>query len=171
MKQIILRYGLISGIIGALLMLAMTLYMRNDPTRFANAEYAGMAGIILSMIIVYFGVRAYRDQVGAGPFSFFQGFQVGLFITLISSVFYVVTWMIVYHTMMPDFMDKFMEYSLNKMKNAGASSGEIAEKMADMAKFKEMYKNPLLAAAITLVEPFPIGLVITLVSAALLRRA
>jgi hypothetical protein len=33
-----------------------------------------------------------------------------------------------------------------------------------------MYDNPLLNAAMTFVEPFPIGLVITLISAAVLRR-
>lgn len=171
MKQIVLRYGLLSGIIGATLMFAMTLYLNNDVARFANSEYAGMTGIILSLIVVYFGIRAYRDQQGPGAFSFFQGFQVGLFISLISSAIYVAAWMIVYHTMMPDFMDKMIEYSLTKMKSAGASSAEIESSMAEMAHYKELYKNPLFIAAFTFIEPFPVGLVITLVSAALLRRA
>ena len=39
-----------------------------------------------------------------------------------------------------------------------------------MDKYTEMYKNPAINAAMTFVEPMPVGLIIALVSAGLLSR-
>ena len=170
MKKIILRYGLISGVIAAALMLFTALFVGNDPGNFDGAEYIGYAGIILSMVLVFLGVRAYRDQVGEGRLTFGQGFQVGILITLISCACYVIAWEIVYYTMMPDFMDRFMEHALAKMQQAGASAEEIAAKTAEMEQYKVMYQNPLVNIAMTFLEPFPIGLAVTLISAGVLRK-
>lgn len=170
MKKIILTYGFISGGIAAALMLGMTLYMGNDPANFGKGEIFGYTGIILSMLLVFFGVRAYRDQVAGGRLSFIQGFQVGILITVISCLCYMVAWQIIYRTMMPDFMNQFVDLTLNQMKKEGASASEIATKTAEMEHFREMYKNPLFNMAITFLEPFPIGLLVTLASAGILRK-
>ena len=39
-----------------------------------------------------------------------------------------------------------------------------------MRSFKEAYDNPLTNAAYTFIEPFPVGLLVTVISAAALRR-
>ena len=170
MKKIVRNYGLLSGGVAALLMLVMALYTRNDPNKFDGAEVIGYIGILLSMVFVFLGVRAYRDDVGAGVITFGKAFQVGLFITLISCAIYVLAWMVVANTLMTDFMDQYIAHSLRQMQKAGKSAEEIATKAAEMADFKEMYKNPLVVAAFTFLEPFPIGLAVTLLSAAVLRR-
>lgn len=170
MQTIVRQYGLLSGCVGALLMVLMAFYTHNDPNRFDNGAVLGYLGILLSMVFVFLGVRAYRDSVSAGKITFGRAFQVGLYITLISCAIYVVTWLIVMNTLMTDFMDQYMAYSLQKMQEAGKSAEEIANKTAEMEEFKEMYKNPLVAAAFTFLEPFPVGLAVTLLSAAVLRR-
>ncbi|MEQ1747424.1 MAG: DUF4199 domain-containing protein [Saprospiraceae bacterium] len=170
MKNLVLKYGLISGIIGAALMLLMALYMRGDYEKASNAEVFGYVGIVLSMIFIFFGVRAYRDQVASDGLSFGKAFQVGIYITLISCVMYVIMWMIVSNTLMADFMDKYMEHAIQQLQASGASAETIAQKTTEMEQFKELYKNPLFKAAITFLEPFPVGLAVTLLSAAVLRR-
>jgi len=170
MKKTVLTYGLLSGGIAALLMLGMALYTGNDPEKFSNGEVFGYAGIILSMVFVFLGVRAYRDQVASGVISFGKAFQVGLFITLISCTMYVIAWLLISNTLMADFMDVFINESLKKLQASGASAAEIARKTAEMEDFSERYKNPVFKAAITFLEPFPIGLAVTLISAAILRR-
>lgn len=170
MKKIVLTYGLISGGIAAALMFAMALYMGNDPANFENGEIFGYASIILSMLLVFLGVRAYREQVGGGRLTFGQGFQVGILITIISCICYVLAWQVVYRTLMPDFMEQFVDLTLNKMKKDDASAAAIAEKTAEMENFREMYKNPLFNMAITFLEPFPIGLAVTLATAGILRK-
>jgi hypothetical protein len=92
---------------------------------------------------------------------------VGISITVISCLCYVVTWEIIYFNFMPDFMDKYGAHMIEKAKASGAS---VAAVQAQVKKYKEMYDNPLINGAMTFIEPFPIGLVITLISAAVLRR-
>lgn len=170
MKKTVLTYGLISGGISALLMFGTAYFTRKDPAFFENGEIYGYAGILLSMLFVFLGVRAYRDQLAGGMISFGKAFQVGLYICLISCGIYVVAWTIIYHTMMPDFMDKYVEYSLQKLQDSGASAEEIEKQTAQMDYYKELYKNPLVAAGITFLEPLPVGLVVALASAGILRR-
>ena len=62
--------------------------------------------MILSFLLVYFGIRSYRDNVGNGRISFGKAFIIGISITFISSLCYVVTWEILYFKFLPDFMDK-----------------------------------------------------------------
>jgi hypothetical protein len=130
----------------------------------------GYTTIVLSFLLVYFGIRSYRDNIGEGRITFGRAFGIGICITLISCVFYVVTWEILYYNFMPDFMDKFTAHAIEKLKASGASAAVIQAKSAEMQRAKEMYANPLINAAFTFIEPFPVGLVITLISAGILRR-
>jgi amino acid transporter len=169
MKKVVWTYGLISGGIAAVLMFITGLSLRNQ-SNFANSELFGYAGIVLSMMFVYFGLRAYRDQQPGSPLTFAKALQVSGLIALISCVCYVAAWMVVYHTMMPDFMEKFTQYTLDKMKQNGATEAQLQQTTADMAYYKELYKNPLIAAAITFIEPLPVGLLVSLVSSWILKR-
>ena len=169
MQSTILRYGLLSGACAAVLMLITVWYNHSNPD-YENGAYFGYAGILLSMLFVFFGVRSYRDRWNGGALSFGKGFQVGILIALISCLCYVVTWMIVYETLMPDFMDKYMAHALEQMRQAGKSELEIQEQTAEMMQYKEMYKSPVTRFLITFIEPFPVALGVTLVSALVLKR-
>jgi hypothetical protein len=135
-----------------------------------KALIVGYTNIVLSFLLVYFGIRSYRDNVGSGHITFGKAFTVGICITLISCIFYVVTWEIIYFNFMPDFLDQYGAHAVDKLKAAGASATAIQAQIEQAKKFKEMYANPLINAAFTFIEPFPIGLAITLISAAVLRR-
>lgn len=67
-------------------------------------------------------------------------------------------------------MDTYAAYSVEKARNAGATGAEVAAKAEEMAEFKEMYKNPLVNIAFTLIEPLPVGLLVTLVTAGVVSR-
>jgi len=169
MKRTVLVFGLISGAISSGLMFFTMLFVNRGTVNFDNGEIVGYAGILLSFLLVFFGIRSYRDTHG-GTISFGRAFAVGILITLISCVFYVATWEFIYARYYPDFIDKYNAHMVAKMKAKGASDAEIAAKTKEMAKFKEMYANPLINAAMTFTEPFPVGLIVTLVSAGILRR-
>jgi Protein of unknown function (DUF4199) len=168
MKKIILTFGLISGVISSLMMI---LTVSTESKIGSNkALYLGYTGIVLSFLLVYFGVRSYRDNVGGGQITFSKAFVIGLSITLISCVFYVVVWEIMYFKFMPDFMDNYSAHVLAKLQASGASAAVVAQKTEEMKQYAAMYNNPFFNAAMTFIEPFPVGLVITLISAALLRK-
>jgi hypothetical protein len=168
MKKTILTFGLISGVLSSLMMVATVPFL--DKIGFDRGEFFGYTAIVLSFLLVFFGIRSYRDHVGLGQITFTKGFVVGISITLISCVFYVVTWEVLYFTVLHDFMDKYGAYMVEKLKASGASAAAVQAQLQQLKRYKELYENPLFNAAMTFIEPFPVGLVITLISAAVLRK-
>jgi len=168
MKKTIVTFGLISGAVSSAMMLLTMPFM--DRIGFERGYFVGYTSIVLSFLLVFFGIRSYRDNVGAGQITFGKAFMIGLGITVISCVCYVITWEVLYFTVMHDFMDKYAAYVIGKAKSSGATEAVLQQKMQQMAQAKKMYENPFINVAYTFIEPFPVGLVITLVSAALLKK-
>jgi hypothetical protein len=119
---------------------------------------------------LFFGIRSYRDNVGGGQITFGKAFAFGISITLISCICYVITWEVLNFYFLPGVMDKYSAYMVQKLQASGASAAAVQEQVEQLRKYKAMYDNLLFNAAMTFIEPFPIGLVITLVSSAVLRR-
>ncbi len=168
MKKTVLTFGLISGAISSLMMLAMLPLV--DRISVDKGEIIGYTTIVVSFLLVFFGIRSYRENVGGGRISFLRGLTVGLLITLISCSCYVITWEMIYFKLMPGFADKFATYMVEQVRASGASQQVIDAKLQEMKAFKVMYDKPLFNVAITFMEPFPIGLIITVISAAILRK-
>jgi uncharacterized protein DUF4199 len=167
MKRTVLTFGSISGVILSVMVLATVPFI--DRIGFDKSEIVGYTIIVLSFLLVFFGIRSYRESSG-GRLTFARGFTVGILITLITCAFYVVTWEIIYFTLMPDFADKYSAYMVEHLKASGATQASIDASMKQMEGLKRILDNPLTNAAATFTEPFPIGLVVTLVSAAVLRK-
>lgn len=168
MKKIVLTFGLISGAILSIMMLATVPFI--DRIGFDRAEVIGYATIVAAFLLVFFGVRAYRDRVVQGPLTFGRALGVGLLITLVACVCYVVTWEVIYFTMAPDFTQKMGAHAIESARASGASEQEIEATRQRMQSLKPLYDNPLTNAALTFLEPAPIGVLVSLISAAVLRR-
>ena len=168
MKKTILTFGLISGAISSLLMVATLPFLHK--IGFNKGLVVGYTAIVLSFLLVFFGIRSYRDNVGNGQITFTKAFAVGISITLISCICYVVTWEVLYFHFLPGFMDKYGAHMIEKLKASGAGPAAIQAQLQQIKRYQEMYDNPVFNAAMTFIEPFPIGLIITLISAAVLRR-
>ena len=167
MTSIVVIFGLISGLISALMLLLTTPFM--ERMGFDVAEILGYTTLVGSFLLVFFGIRRYREQAG-GPMTFTRGFTVGILITLISSCIYVATWLTVMPRMAPDFAEKYKAHLIQKERAAGASEAEIEARLEQMRYYENIYASPLGRVAITFLEPFPIGLLVTVISAAVLRR-
>ena len=124
---------------------------------------------LLAFLLVFFGIRSYRDNVGGGTISFGRAMAVGTLITLVTCACYTVTWE-VYFNLSPGFSEKYAAHMVEQVRASGASQAQIDAKTAEGKKFVEMYKNPLINSAMTFIEPLPVGLLIAFVSAAILRR-
>jgi hypothetical protein len=168
MKKTVLTFGIISGAVSALMMLSTIPFMHK--IGFDRGLIVGYTAIVLSFLLVFFGIRSYRENVGGGKITFGRAFAVGILITLISCVFYVITWEIVYFNFMPDFADKYTAFMVEKVKASGGNQQAINATIEQMKDLKRMLDNPLKNAAMTFLEPFPIGLIITLISSAILRK-
>ena len=166
MKNTVLKFGILSGVLASILM-ASTLPFED---KLGHSYLVGYATIVASFLLVYFGIRSYRNNVGGGKITFGRAFAVGICISLITCLFYVATWEVIFHFYMPDFMVKYSAAIIQKMQAAGASEAAIQAKTIDLQKSTESYNNPLVRIPMTFMEPFPVGLLITLISAAVLRR-
>src|ERR1700693_2717959 len=95
-KKTVVTFGLISGVISSLLMLCTTMLLNR--IGFDKVYIFGYTAIVLSFLLVFFGIRSYRDNVAEGYITFGKAFGVGICITLISCVFYVATWEVLERT-------------------------------------------------------------------------
>ncbi len=168
MRKISLTFGLIAGAVMSA-MLAITIPFQDQLK--GNAGMAvGYASMIAASLLIYFGVRQYRDTVRDGQLPFWDGVKVGLAISATAIVCYVITWEIIYYNFFPDFADRFAAEAVAQAKASGMTGAELAKKTAEMAKYAEMYKNPLVNIALTMLEPMPVMLLGSGISAWVLRE-
>ena len=167
MKKIVWTFGLISGAIMAVFIVATMPFLDAFED---HSLVVGYTGIVAAFLLVFFGIRSYRENVLRGTIGFGRALTVGLLIATIGSVCYVVTWEILYFKFMPDFYSKYAQSAVDQARKAGKSEAEIAKTRASMDEMTKNAKNPIWVFAMTFLEPFPVGLVISLVSAGILRR-
>jgi len=168
MRKTVLTFGVISGLISAVMMLATVPFMHKISSD--KGLIIGYTTIVLAGLLVFFGIRSYRDNASGGRLTFARGLAVGILISLLSNCFYVATWEVVSYKFMPDFAEKYAGQMVEHAKSSGASQQKIDETARQAADFVRNYHNPLYKISMTFLEPFPVFLVITLVSAAILRK-
>jgi hypothetical protein len=169
MKKTILIFGLISGVLSSVMMCGTVPFLR-DLNHGNKGYYIGYTAIVLSFLLVFFGIRSYRDNLANGAITFGRAFTIGIGITLISCVFYVVTWEIIYFNFLHGFMDSYFAQLIQKAQSTPGTPEAIQAKVASIRHSEQLYENPLVNALYTFIEPFPVGLLITLISAAILRK-
>ena len=168
MKKVVLTYGLIGGAILAGTMLASMPF--HDAIGNEGGMLLGYTSMVLAFLLIYFGVRSYRDNLAGGRIGFLKALGVGALIALVASTCYVATWEAMYFGAKSDYIEQYQARELERARKSGESEAKIAAKSAEMKKFAEMYRNPLFNTAITYMEPLPVALVIALVSAGMLSR-
>ena len=169
MKRIVIVCGLIAGAIVATMMVT-TVALCYKNADFEGNMFLGYATMVLAFSLIFVGVKNYRDKINNGIISFGKAFKIGLYISMIASTIYVLAWLIDYYLFVPDFMDKYAAFVLKEAKADGLSASEITEKTNEMESYKEMYKSPLLVVLLTYAEIFPVGVIVSLISALILKR-
>lgn len=168
MKKTVLTFGLIAGgILSAMMLITMPFV---DQIGFDRGMLVGYATMVLAFLLVFFGVRSYRDNVAGGAVGFGRALTVGTLIVLVASSCYVATWQVIYFKLAPDYVTNMRTYMIEHARESAGSPAEAERKVAEMERFMERYQNPLFNAAVTFLEPLPVGLVFALVSAGILSR-
>ena len=169
MKKIILVCGLIAGLISSAWCFISVRVFTNDVS-LNTRTWLGYTAMILSFSLIFVGIKQYRDNYSDGVITFGKAFKIGLLISLVGSTLYVLLWLISYYFFFPDFAGKYTALMQAQMKADGASAAAISREMADMSKYFAWYKNPLFNILITYSEILPVGLVMALIAAAVLKR-
>jgi len=168
MKKIVLTFGLIAGVILAAMQL-LTLPFQ-DELGFDRGQIVGYTIMLVAFLLIFFGIRSYRDNVAGGTVRFGRALVVGLLIAAVASACYAAAWQVYYFNFAPDFMTKYQAHVLEKARANGESAEAIAKRKAEMDSFAKMYENPAVNFSITFLEPLPVALVVSLVSAGVLSR-
>lgn len=168
MKKIIITYGIIGGAIVSFMLIG-GVALWNDVISYGMAEIVGYTTMLIAMSTIFVGIKKYRDHQLGGIISFGKGFKVGILITLITSLMYVITWMIIMQ-ISPDISDGYFERWIEDIRNSGETQEIIQAKIAEANEMKNMYTNPFVQFGMTLLEIFPVGLLVTLLSALILKK-
>jgi len=167
MKKIIIVCGLIGGIILCIFMVAS---LAISDQNYESGMIYGYAAMILAFSLIYVGIRNFRDKSNEGLITFGKAFKIGLYITLIGSTMYVITWLIEYYFFIPDYMDKYAVHMMKNINLNAMSRLQIDDQLKSITSMKEMYKNPLFVILLTYAEVLPVGLAISVISALMLKK-
>lgn len=173
MKKTVWTFGLISGTIVSIALLAGIVLMTGPDGKvdMEGGTILGYTSMIVALSLIFFGIRSYRDNHLGGSISFGKALKIGLLITSVASIMYVTTWMVYYHTTDTEqFGKQYTEHLTESMRADGATAEEIKDAMEKNQGFMKLYdSNPAFMFVVTLMEIFPVGLVISLISSYFLR--
>ena len=159
----ILRNGILGGIIAAIVMASMVFYMKANPGEQPSA-IIGFISMLLAFTFLILGIKQQRES-NRGKITFGSAFLTGLGIAFVISTMYVLAWLVIYYNFFPDFMEKYGEMVLKNTKPE-----ELAAKTTEINQMKEWYKSPLMVILLTYMEILPIGIVISLIGALVLKK-
>jgi hypothetical protein len=169
MKRTIIAFGGIAGLVMGVFIFFLGWLNEKSPGHVGNL-IVGYAVQVVAFAFIFVGVKNFRDKFNHGSVSFGKAFRIGLGITLIGSTIYVLVWLVDYYVFVPDFMDKYAAHLLKEARDSGASQAIVDKKVAQVNWMKEMYKNPFFVVLMTYAEILPVGIIISLLTALILKR-
>ena len=173
MKKVVMTFGLIAGLIIAGLVWIQATLVEKGAIGFERLEFVGYASMLVALSMVFFGIKSYRDNYAEGRLKFLKGVQVGVLISLTAGVLYwggAVSYGVTHPGFNERFMQKFTELKVGQLQQQGAPQEQIDKAKAEVEMMQGLFKNPILFFLICMVEILPVGVIVTLVSAGLLRR-
>ena len=167
MPRIILTYGLISGLVIITGIIGTIVLAGDEPH---GNVWLGYLIMLLALSSILVGVKQHRDQALGGVIRFRTALGVGLGIAVIAAIAYIVVWEAYLALTDYGFMDQYIAHTLEAKRAAGVTGAAYQQALAEAETMRRQYANPLFRVPITFAEIFPVGLLIALVSAALLRN-
>lgn len=167
MLRTILIWGLVGGVIVAgLMQLSLILIPEHNDA----SLWLGYLTMLIALSTIAVGVKQYRDQTGGGVISFWRGLVIGLGIAVVAAVIYAAAWEAYLAISGKDFIGEYNASMIARATAEHASAAQLAEIRAQAAQFEAIYANPLMRFAMTMAEMLPVGVVVALVTAILLRN-
>ena len=165
----LIKYGLAAGGLNVIGWFVGN-WLTNDNSSISLSEYLGYVAMLLSLSLVFFGIKDYRDNELNGHISFIQGIKKGMVIVLTAAIIYVIGWEIYFPNFMIDFGEDYQNKLLMDLENQGLNAQQIASEKEKLANWLNNYQNPFIRIGLTFSEIFPVGLIVTLISSSLLSK-
>ncbi len=171
MFRTILLWGTVAGLIVGSILFGTTVAMADHPPSMGIGMAIGYTSMLIALSAIFVGVKRHRDDALGGVIRFWPAFGMGLGISVVAGVFYVLAWEAALAVTGLDYGAKFAEHLIAQRRAEGASAAELARITAEMKAFSVQYADPMYRMPMTFTEIFPVGVLVSLISAALLRRS
>ena len=168
MLRTILIWGVVGGLLVGLPLSAITLSGGHELSK--HGMLIGYTIMLVALSTIFVAVKRYRDQELGGVIRFWPAFGLGLGISFVAGLLYVAAWESSTAIAHADFATSYANAMIAEQKAAGVSGAKLAEFTAEMEHFKVQYANPLFRWPMTFIEIFPVGVLVSLFAAALLRN-
>lgn len=165
------RYAFVyGGISGAITIAVIAAGLAFELPSHFQSQWFGYLVMLVALSLIFAGVKRYRDVELGGTIRFGRAFAVGLCIAVVAGLIYVIGWEGYLALSGGDFMADYGAAMIAEMRASGASEAAIAAREADIQWAMDIYDQPLLRVLVTFLEIFPVGLLVALVSALVLRN-
>lgn len=165
MNKTVIKFGLIAGLIASVWMAgSMALCYSSD--KFEGSMVVGFASMIIAFSVMFPAIKGYRDKQNNGVISFGKAFKMAITIAFIGSSMYVATWLVDYYFFLPDFMEKYSAHMFAK----AHTPAEIADATKNAAMMKNWYGSIFGVIFMTYMEILPAGIIVSLITALILKR-
>ena len=168
MLRKILSYGVVAGLLVGVSLSAVIVMAGGHQD---NGMAIGYLIMLVGLSVVFVGIKRYRDQDLGGVIRFWPAFGLGLGISAVAGVLYVISWETTVAITHMDFANQYANMLIEQERAKGVSAEALAQFTAEMEAFKLQYANPLFRLPMTFIEIFPVGVLVSLVSAGLLRSS
>ena len=170
MLRTILKFGVIAGlVVGGFEIVTFVVFSGMPPLKYGML--IGYTTMLIALSAVFVGIKQHRDVDRGGVIGFWPALGVGLGVSFIAGIFYVAAWEAVQAMTHMDFASSYAQAIIASEKAKGASAETLAKLSTDMEAFKVQYANPMYRLPMTFVEIFPVGVLVSLISAGLLRNS
>ncbi|MFZ5635491.1 MAG: DUF4199 domain-containing protein [Pseudomonadota bacterium] len=166
----ILLWGTVAGLIVGSILFGTTVALADNHPPLAVGMLIGYTSMLIALSAIFVGVKRHRDDTLGGVIRFWPAFGMGLGISVVAGVFYVLAWEAALAVTGMDYMGEYARLAIEEARAAGTGAAELAKLSAEMERFRVQYDNPLFRMPMTFTEIFPVGVLVSLVSAALLRN-
>ena len=170
MLRTILLYGAVAGLIVGTPLFVETVTLKGHMPEGGVGMAIGYTTMLVALSVVFLAVKRRRDVEGGGVIRFWPALGLGLGISLVAGLFYVVAWDLALAVTGMDFGREWAKIMVESARAKGLTGAALAKAQADGEAFRVAYANPLLRWPMTFAEIAPVGLLVSLASAAVLRN-
>jgi hypothetical protein len=169
MTKIVLIYGTLSGLAVICSMLLGIIF--GDTFGFLTSQWVGYLIMLIAFSLIFMGIKRYRDTELGGVIGFGRALLLGLCISVVAAIAYVIVWEIYLASTDFAFIDGYIASAIDAHREAGLTGAALDHEIATLEELREGYSNPIFRLPMTFLEIFPIGLIVSLISAAILRKS
>ena len=167
MLKLCLKFGTVAGLLVGVPLFLLTVLLPSHE----EGMLVGYLTMLIALSAVFLAIKRHRDVALGGVIRFWPALAIGLGISVVAGLFYVAAWELAVSVAHLDFADAYAKAQIAQKAAAGVSEAELQGFTAEMEQWRRDYANPLYRLPMTFCEIFPVGVLVSLISAGLLRSS